>query len=243
VSRIPANIQPEGYFYNPHQRVKVREYSEETTTVFANRYTYQVISEIFNEPENKTEMRIKFPVRYVFERGDVFGFYRVPKKYNVNGAEKYLGPEVKWGRIVGVSGSTLDLEFEGQAFNEGVGLTEFPTNYRLYHCEETVPLYAVLDPASQSFVWRSPVYPSEMTQDMELYETPFSNGRFYIEKNIAFFLRRQDPHGDMGLSVASFKNDTMTAAENPNNVFKILGEKVDVSAAHHFINNLDYLCF
>lgn len=242
---IPANVQPEGYFYNPHHKIKVREYSEETTSVFASRYSYQAVSFNFNEAENKTTLKIKFPVRYSFEYGDVLAFYRVPKMYGASGSsEQYLDAATRWGTIVSVSGSSLDLEFEGDAFpsNEAPTVETFSKNYYLYHCEETVPLYAVLDSASQSFVWRSPVYPSEMTKDMELYETPFSNGRFYIEKNIAFFLRRQDPHGTMGLSVPSFKQ-VEYAAENPNNIFKILGEKVDVSAAYHFINNLDYLCF
>jgi hypothetical protein len=81
-----------------------------------------------------------------------------------------------------------------------------------------------------------------MVRDDELYDTSFANGRFYIEKNINFFLKRQDPIGKYGLSIPLFKGSE--ARSNPMIKFNIIGyEPIDTSEAVDIINKLSNTCF
>ena len=45
---------------------------------------------------------------------------------------------------------------------------------------------------------------------VELTEYPFANGHFYINKDINFFLKRQDPFGDNGL---------YSESKSPNDIY------------------------
>ena len=56
-----------------------------------------------------------------------------------------------------------------------------------YWSPNNVPTYAKFAEGAKKFTWRKIVPPSEMIQDDELYDLPFANGRFYIEKNVNFF--------------------------------------------------------
>lgn len=233
---IPANINPEGYFYNPHNRIKIREDAEETTTVKAKRINYVFNSKTISE--GITKLNITAPVNYGFFNGDTIAFYRRPGEYGEDG---YMEPKVLWGMISGATGVTLDIVFSGEPFSESVADADFTKTYPCFYSTESVPLYASFHPSTQSFIWRENVLPSEMTMDMELYNTPFSNGRFYIEKNIAFFLRRQDPFGEAGLSVPKFRSGNIV--RNPMTNFNIYGEKIDLSSVYNFLNNIDYTCY
>ena len=94
----------------------------------------------------------------------------------------------------------------------------------------------------QKFIWRPLVAPSEMIQDDELYDTPFSNGRFYIEKNVNFFLRRQDPYGKYGLSIPLFR-ETEQLVSNPMQRFVINGKPIDLSGILNDMNNMLDTCY
>ena len=81
-----------------------------------------------------------------------------------------------------------------------------------------------------------------MTNRNELYDLPFSNGRFYIEKNLNIYLRRQDPFGDFGLSVARHTDGQFHRA-NPMEYFNPDAAKIDLSQVANFYNKLDYICY
>ena len=73
----------------------------------------------------------------------------------------------------------------------------------------------------------------------ELYDMTFSNGRFYVEKNINFFLRRQDPFGKYGLSTGQFIKIEKDIS-NPMDDFIIEGSKqADFSGVIYSINNFE----
>jgi hypothetical protein len=113
--------------------------------------------------------------------------------------------------------------------------------FKAYYCNEAVPLYAAFHNKTQSFVWRGITPPSEMNSEMELYDTPFTNGRLYIEKNITFFLRRQDPYGDFGLLWGKFGDGKHP--KNPMEYFRLEGTMLDLSQIYNFFNNLDNICY
>lgn len=82
-----------------------------------------------------------------------------------------------------------------------------------------------------------------MMQDDELFEAPFANGRFYLEKNINLFLKRQDPNGKYGLSKPLFKKYIQNIP-NPMVRFTIPGNApIDFSEIMFTLNNLSNNCY
>ena len=82
-----------------------------------------------------------------------------------------------------------------------------------------------------------------MTDDNVLFDTPFTNGRFYMGRTLTFFLKRQDPNGDYGLSRPMFKVYNQDVA-NPMQRFSINGnEPMDLSGVIYFVGNALSNCY
>ena len=110
--------------------------------------------------------------------------------------------------------------------------------YTFYWSELGVPTYAVFVPEITSFVWKSTIPPSQLDDSMELYNLPFANGRFYIEKNITFFNRRQDKDAKFGLLYA--KNPIV---QSPSEFFNIEGDGFNLQQVFNFYNNNSNICW
>ena len=184
------------------------------------------------------EINMKVPVNYGFYKGDYIAFY-----------DKQTS-DVVWGEIVNVSGSYLTINIDSKDFDmvNKVTLALFDPQsgarrFYAYWSTHNTPVYAKLCEGTRKFVWRKIVPPSQMMQDDELYNLPFTNGRFYLEKNINFFLKRQDPVGKYGLSVPIFKTYKQTVS-NPMVKFGIDGHNpVDFSEIMFVMNNINNNCF
>ena len=158
--------------------------------------------------------------------------------------------ELNWGEITSISGTEITLTFDGDSFSTIDNLTNnhfSPSSGKrvlyAYWSPNNVPTYAKLSEGTRKFVWRTVVAPSEMAQDDELYNTPFTNGRFYLEKNINFFLKRQDPNGKYGLSKPMYVRYEQTVA-NPMTKFNVKGHTpIDFSEIMHTVNNLTTNCY
>ena len=269
-SLMYGNISPEGYYYNPHMKLQVRENDDVETTSSAKYInysqptlrtvrTYLLIKEdgtieIYNSESDANankkgndvivlqssyyEINMKVPVNYGFYKGDYIAFY-----------DKQTS-DVAWGEIVNVSGSYLTINIDSKDFDmvDAVTLTLFDPQsggrrFYAYWSTHNTPVYAKLCEGTRKFVWRKIVPPSQMMQDDELYNLPFTNGRFYIEKNINFFLKRQDPVGKYGLSIPIFKTYKQTVS-NPMVRFGIDGHNpIDFSEIMFVMNNINNNCF
>jgi hypothetical protein len=184
------------------------------------------------------EVMITAPVNYGFYKGDYIAFYN----------NKSL--ETSWGEITSVSGNDITIKFDNDAFSTIPKLTSdyfSPISGKrclyAFWSPNNVPVYARLSEGLMHFVWKSIVPPSEMVKEDELYDLPFTNGRFYIEKNVTFFLKRQDPIGKYGLSYPLFKRYTQKLS-NPMLKYRISGYKpIDFSEIMYTINNTINTCF
>ena len=229
---IPGNIRPEGYFYNPNTKIRVREDDDDVMRVRAKLVNYgKITCEIV---DGNTVINMKAPTSYNFLKWDYIAFY---------GGES----KVVWAKITEVDGVNLTLEVEGTPFGDSAAAAQdsligADRKYIAYYANETVPFYASFCKSSQEFCWRGITQPSVMVKGMELFDTPFANGRFYIEKNINFFLRRQDPFGEFGLSYARHSDDEKHRM-NPMEYFNINAEFLDLSQLYNFYNNLDNTCY
>ena len=231
-----GNISPEGYFYNPHIRIPVRENNDDAS-VSAAKYVNYTKSRLERVLQHYV-VTIDSPVNYGFYKGDNIAFYN----------KKTM--ELNWGEITSVSGTEITLTFDGDSFSTIDKLTSdhfSPSSEErvlyAYWSPNNVPTYAKLSEGARKFVWRTVVAPSEMAQDDELYNTPFTNGRFYLEKNINFFLKRQDPNGKYGLSKPMYVRYEQTVA-NPMTKFNVKGHTpIDFSEIMYTVNNLTTNCY
>ena len=265
-----GNISPEGYFYNPHIKISVKENNDGATNAPAKLVNYNAFSfkrketfllikkdgsikffdniiDLNNEMEDGDEKRsqekyyeitITFLADYGFYKGDFIAFYN----------NKTM--ETSWGEIISVNGDKITLKFPENSFSTIKDLTSdyfSPISGKrclyAFWSPNNVPTYAMFSDGMKKFVWRTTVPPSEMMQDDELYDLPFTNGRFYIEKNINFFLKRQDPTGKYGLSRPMYKRYAQTLG-NPMLKYNISGySPIDLSDIMYTINDLTNTCY
>lgn len=257
-----GNISPEGYFYNPHTRIKIREVAEAETispakyinyskVEISHMYTYLVfnadgtisIGEDSVLPLGAVKQNsyytvsFEVPVNYGFYKGDYVGFYDT------------ITSDIIWGEIFKVDDLKLTLRLDAAELDMIGSISEdlFRPNsakrrFYAYWSPNSTPNYAKLCEGAKKFVWRNILPPSNWVQDNDLYDMPFANGRFYIEKNVNFFLKRQDPDGKYGLSTPIFKSSI--SLNNPMLKFGIIGNNpIDVTEIGEFINNLSNICF
>lgn len=84
------------------------------------------------------------------------------------------------------------------------------SNFIVLTKDELIPSYAeLLLDGSLSYCWRD-ISNSSTDNNNEIETYPFTNGAFYINRPINFYLRRQDPYDDFGTHVV--------VAENTNHI-------------------------
>lgn len=217
-----GNIMPEGNYYNPHFQIDLK--SEESNVLSA---TAKLINYDNVYYENEL-LIIDVPTNYGFYKGDYIAFYN--SKIN----------KTMWGVIVKTEndGYTLYISIDNLVYDEKdfIGTNRI---YRAYWSPNNIPFYANLLPKTRKFVWRKLLGQSELSNSNPLYDMTFANGCLYIEKNINFFLRRQDPFGKYGLSRPILTRVTKQYS-NPMDDYNISGTKqIDVTGIMYSNNNFD----
>lgn len=217
-----GNINPEGYFYNPFTRIKLRDENDVTTTVIGTNVNYKTdgiipivdigLKDIEGNTLNIYGVKLSTFIKNEFIKGDIVGFYNILTKQN------------KWLTVYNCDEyETIFISDE-----DNTELIEQLRNKQIniIKTSDGVPAYATYLPNNRSYVWRSVYRPSELGNDSDIANRPFANGCYYIHQNINFFLRRQDPRGAFGL----LENRTAQNKNNPLNGYKIWGwDPVDLS--------------
>ena len=211
----PGNICLEGYFYNPYTRIKIRELSDTVNKVIG-----RIIRITGSRKVSNNVLEITTTIDYGLIKNDTLCFYNNETK------------QTFWGTIMCVEDNLITIYLEDtNIFNKN-------TN-SIVSTNEGVPSYATFLPNSHSFVWRNIVKMSELKNTSDLLNMPFSNGRIYIEKNVNFFLKRQDPKGEYGV----FKYDVDANYKNTLNIYKIKGwSSLDFSSVL-YNNGLLEICY
>lgn len=226
--KIPANIMPEGYFYNPHYKVQIKRVSNNVENVKGRKILCSGSTDVTSEYSaltSQTEfkvLRLVVSMDYGFMKEDMMAIY-------TNSTRK-----ITWAYVYGYSSDTrqLDIFTTKETFEN--------SEDSLIMTKDGVATYASYLPKTRTFVWRPLLKMSELTKDDELYDMPFTNGCNYIEKNIIFYLRRQDPRGDYLLLSPEDKSE---GAINPLRSFRIWGyDTIDVSGVE-YIGDKDRICY
>lgn len=202
---INANIQPEGYYYKPHHRIKIREISNNLNTSIGT-----VLENTNNMYFNNGYLNLTTSDLYGYVVGDVFAIY---DKDN---------DKICWGVL-----DTYTINEEDGTYTLAIETKETRINLNcdVILTDGSVPPYASYIPLEEKFVWRDVLSLSE-TQDNDLSNMMFTNGANYIHQNINFYLRRQDPFGENGLSVLKDRSGKQLTDSNGNpRAFKLDGFK------------------
>lgn len=242
--KVFGNLRPEGYFYNPHTKISIRKENELVKTAKAKYLNFISISGAFHTVENKTIVSVEVPTGYKILKGEHIAVYDRGDGIEVHG--------INWGEVRNVNGSVLDIEFPGCPFTSDPiqygdvydisyilqEETDGVRRFYLFYSNDGVPTYATFVKSNLSFTWKSLDLMSECNYGDELYNLPFANDRLYIEKNINFFVKRQDPNGKFGLLYG-----INPLYKNPIDLFSLPGAEFDISQAVEFYNNLSNVCY
>lgn len=218
----PGNLNPEGCFYNPYTKIKIREQSENVEKVIGQQLKYSLLENIeivIDEEVHKSIILSGMSINYNLIKNDIIGLYNNETK------------ELYWGVV-----------YESDSNNYAKIVTDLYIDkdvFTIIKFNEGVPQYATYLPSSHSFVWRRIVPMSELPNDSDINSMPFTNGRNYIEKNINFFLKRQDPVGNFGL----LNFDEETKYKSDLGMYRINGWKpIDLSKDLYNNGSLGNIC-
>jgi hypothetical protein len=219
---LKVNQRPEGYYYKAHYRIPFRQFGPVIQD------SHKSLNVIHAEPFNHSEMvrgkimdgNVKRGVSMWIElttslphnvvEGDTIIFTdtcsnikRFTKVVGLKDGSRtkfYIEPlkEINWVRLCTWINSEDRKTLYIQKLNNNI------TNY----ADET---------NGKMFVWRNVLRPGDIDANV-LKEYPFANGCFYVNREINFFLQRQDPFNEYGLYAGTtYPNDVFGNVKKASN--------------------------
>lgn len=178
---ICDNIFPEGYFYQPHYGVKLKEYS----SLVSFDFDIPIVQSAEGSIVSKRLWSFEFetPIPYALTNTDKIILYYKDGTY----AEYYVNEGSRGNRVM-----FTDYFKTLEEINDGLATIFFKN--------PDIPDYAYyLNDGTGKYVWRELVKDTELGTESDIYNRTYANGAVYINSNINFYLRRQDPYGIYGL--------------------------------------------
>lgn len=205
---IQDNIFPEGYFYKPHHRIKLKEYSTEL----------MFDKDILIAKEGDIDISTEGPFgKYCFTNDEGYSFTsddRLIFYYENNRKKEYYVYPSKYENKIAFYEYNKTLE----QINDGLKY--------VFYKNKNIPEYAYyVGDGSGKYIWRPLIKDTELSQDSDIYDRMYANGAVYINMNINFYLRRQDPYGLYGLQYTS--NGSSSSYNEDVIKFSIGGADVD----------------
>lgn len=230
---FPGNIAPEGYFYSPFYDVQLKELNDELSSITVKRINFITSSasvdvktvDFYDPNVGVTESKemsfisIKSPVQYGIILHQPFCIYDVEEDTTYRGYLDHM------------EGTNITIATEAEIVSDDLKKGRYIVSF----LEDNAPTYAEFIPSTQKLIWREPKKMSELENESQLYNMPFTNGRLYIHKNVDVFVRRQDPHNDFKLLVPS--------VSNPLRRYQIQGNgKLDFDYVQYIIDSMVDAC-
>lgn len=184
------NIFPEGYFYQPHYGVKLKEYSNLVS------FDFDVPIVLSAEGSIKSKglwlFEFETPIPYALTNTDKIILYYKDGTYT----EYYVNEGSRGNKVL-----FIDYFKKLEDINRDLSTIFFKN--------PDIPDYAYyLNDGTGKYVWRELVKDTELGTESDIYNRTYANGAVYINSNINFYLRRQDPYGIYGLKYTSNNKKT-----------------------------------
>ena len=223
-----VNLAPEGYYYQPHFKIKVNEVNETITEADTTLINFEKNSSYLASGASGATLTVTSPKNYDFKKFDVFLLY---EKGNFN-------KNHHWGFLNAVRKTTeIDIRFETilKSMVASIWNGIKAGKYVLVKTNANIPSYAI---PSQNmpykFKWKELTKPSEVPSDSDMVNRPFTNGSHYIHNNINFYLRRQDPFGDYHLQYGVREDDDSSVTYNPLIDLTPYGDYKDINTYEYY---------
>ena len=180
---------PEGYFYKAHYPIQLKEFDSEIHQ--ASHYDLKIKKVYLDSVGDKVFLFVQTTLPHKLQENDLLLICDDERdrilRTNVTYVKNHLifaisdvGQFTCTDMYKVLSGKISKLSF----------------NLRRYNSE--IPSYAEKIPYRNAYLWRN-VNTVGNKNNTKLPEYTFNNGCFYINQEINFFLKRQDPFGDIGL--------------------------------------------
>lgn len=169
--------QTEGYYYKSHYKIRLKTISKSITYDEPYKYDLYEIKNFENLLEIKTLEKNPFEIHdkliLYLKNKNIYYYLTVKEIFTEKHFSCYVNDEEYNPAII----DYVDLDID---------------NISLVKKSDYVPYYArLIKDGSCRFYWREIISNGIEEGDSKVY--PFTNGAFYINKNINFYLKRQDP--------------------------------------------------
>ena len=208
----PITPRNEGYYYKPHQRIIIKNYSDNiqegeltelnvcsacisgvttgNTIVHLSGATNSEIMYLAVKIDD-TSTFLDFD-RIRVGRYDFMGNLFLSKNYNI--------------RLRGDYPNVIFVLYDYSLYGNANNIPNENLKFKRYF-SDSIPSYCE-DLGDGRVFWRDILAEGVFDENSTLKtEIPFTNGRFYVNKNINLYLRRQDPFGQYGLMATTFPVD------------------------------------
>ena len=177
----PGNLFPEGYFYQPHYRIHLKDVSEK---ISQSSDTQMELTDDGVEVYNGGNC-VRFTTKYDY---DLIAKDSIVVQDPVNN----IFYEAIVTSVTGITGETT----AEATLTDAMRISETGVKFLVFKKTLGIPKYAVHYPdTGGKYIWRALIPHSKVKTDSEIYDKPFANGAHYRHVGINFFLRRQDPYG------------------------------------------------
>lgn len=231
--------RPEGYFYQAHYPITLKEFG----SLNQNAHSDLKVREVKPVQKNGIFIEVTTTLNYGVVAGDIIYVciddeenYRNDKWFEftvayTEGKNKFcIQPyNMSWQEMKNKIKSSVGVNYNWITLSKVLvapSANEDYTQLKLRRKNNNIPDYATrID--HNKFLWRDLYRPGELLNS-DLTQYPFANNAFYINKEINFFLKRQDPYGYSGLYCSqAFPNDVAGNHKEENNyVYKTEDEIV-----------------
>ena len=180
-----ANIAPEGYYYQAHYPIRLKQYD---TTVNTGYHTHVKFTGV-------TGNTITTDINYYLEANTELYLFKKNDETNT----KFIA---RVGEVMGDDFTIVEILLPTDIQDEDIN------DYIIFKPNILKPDGAYdfgdIEPSeyrekSGRYVWRNFLPSSKIPRDSELYDAIFTNGTIYHYEDINFYVKRQDPYGDYGL--------------------------------------------
>ena len=209
---LPVNLNAEGYYYKPHHRIVLKEYSD---TVKQGYHTLLNVVTCENISDDKYSIILSK------------NFYLEPMEkiylFNKFSRTKIIGTVLDVGGEYGTH-ATIKA-----SLNNGESLDEYII---FKHNIEKPDTSIELNDGSGRYLWKDFKEEEEYDNESEITKYTFTNNAHYINKNIIFSLHRQDPSGEYNINNSTSK---LVLISN----LAVAGKTIDYSDVETLINDIE----
>lgn len=222
-----ANIAPEGYYYQAHYPIRLKQYD---TTINTGYHTHVKFTGV-------TGNTITTDINYYLETNTELYLFKKNDETNT----KYIA---RVGEVMGDDFTIVEILLPTDIQDGDIN------DYIIFKPNVLKPDGAYdfgdIEPSeyrekSGRYVWRNILPSSKIPRDSDLYDAIFTNGAIYRYEDINFYVKRQDPYGDYGLHPLYDSNSVSDECVKPCDL-EFDGNEMNVTYGDYFEPGENNVC-